>query len=187
MSDTSGARPKSGTVLGILNIIFGGSGILGGFISIGIFSFINNLFRSLVYELPSDFFWVMQTLGSFFTSLSIITAVQLVANALGLASGITLLKDRRSAILLSNLYAGLSIAIAIAGYFISINLVRGLFGNQELLSYMTAEDKFMLNVIKGLIPGVAGIVGVLFSCAYPVVLLILLNKQNVRTFYSGKA
>lgn len=185
MENNQTGRPKSGTVIGILNIIFNGFGIFGSIISIFMFSFLNSLFKGLLSEVSADFFWIMQSMSSFFTLLSLVIAVQFVSNALGLAGGIALLKDNRNALLLCNLYAAISIVIAIATYFISLNMIRSLFNNPEFTRYLSSEDMFMLSIVKRVVPGFAGFFSILMSSAYPVVVLVLLNRPKIRNFYQS--
>jgi len=187
MSDVRSVRPKSATVLGILNIVFSGFGILSGLISIIIFSFVNTIFENLLYELPSEFFWMIQLFNPYFTSIAILTIIQILSYELGLGSGVTLLKENGKAVLVSNLYAGLTIAISLASYFLSLRFVQRFLGNAELLSNLSYEDRFMVNLIRSLVPGIAGVIGILFSSAYPALMLILLNRRNVREYYTKHA
>jgi len=187
MSDVRSVRPKSATVLGILNIVFSGFGILSGLISIIIFSFVNTIFENLLYELPSEFFWMIQLFNPYFTSIAILTIIQILSYGLGLGSGVTLLKENGKAVLVSNLYAGLTIAISLASYFLSLRFVQRFLGNAELLSNLSYEDRFMVNLIRSLVPGIAGVIGILFSSAYPALMLILLNRRNVREYYTKHA
>jgi len=187
MSDVRSVRPKSATVLGILNIVFSGFGILSGLISIIIFSFVNTIFENLLYELPSEFFWMIQLFNPYFTSIAILTIIQILSYELGLGSGVTLLKENGKAVLVSNLYAGHTIAISLASYFLSLRFVQRFLGNAELLSNLSYEDRFMVNLIRSLVPGIAGVIGILFSSAYPALMLILLNRRHWREYSTKHA
>lgn len=189
MEDSQNAsmtRPKAATAVGIINIIFTGLGILGGFISLGMFSMMKALTLRLGQEFAQEFGAMMPVIGTFFTLITVITLVQFVINALGLAGGIGLLKQKFWSINLANVYAAATIVLAIANFFVVRQIIVGVLENPMLLSAVPPEERFALDIVKTVVPGFAGVFGIFFASAYPVLVLILLNRPKVKDFYAAR-
>lgn len=181
--------PKAGRVIGILNIIFGGLGIFSGFISIIVFGVINSLLRGVAAEFTYEIEALFVTMQQFFVIVLILTFIQFIINVLGLAGGIGLVKKRYWGILVSNIYAGATIALSFAVYFIVRHMMALFLSAPSITASIPQEELFVLDVIKNIVPGIAGITSIIFGSAYPALVLILLNRAKVRYYYldTGRA
>lgn len=178
-------RPKAGTALGVLNIIFCGFGLLGGIFGIIAFTVMRGVFGiAMAYE--PELQVVMTTMNAFFTVLLVITIVQFLINGTGLTAGIGLLGSKRWSILLSNIYAIATIVLLLANFVIIRQLMDQVFSNPMIMSEMSAQDLMALQTMKRLIPVIAGTFSLILGSAYPVVLLVLLNRRKVKDYYLGE-
>lgn len=177
-------RPKAGTALGVLNIIFCGFGLLGGIFGVIAFTVVRGVFGiAMAYE--PELQMVMTTMSAFFTILLVITIVQFLINGAGLTAGIGLLGDKRWSILLSNIYAVATIVLLLANFFILRQLMDQIFTNPMIMSQMSAQDLMAFQTIRRIIPAIAGTFSLILGSAYPVILLVLLNRRKVKDYYLG--
>ncbi len=176
-------RPKAGSAVGIINIIFTGFGILGGVLSLGTFSILKTVLTKVGQEFLFEYEMLMSSLATFFTLIMLIALIRLAISALGLAGGIGLLKKKHWSILLCNIYAIGTIAVVIINFIVSRQIMIGIFENPMIVSSIPPDQRFALEIVKAIVPGFAGVIGILFGSAYPVLVLILLNRPKVRDFY----
>ena len=182
-------RPGSGTVLGILNIIFCSFGVLGLVFAFVGFGILNAIFGAFpIDSYASDYdeaVLVLQAMRSFFSISLVITIIQGALNGVGLAGGISLLKSGRKSILLCNMYAIGTIVIVIAGFILNKYILHQMLDNLMLYSDLTSDELMGLNIAKRIIPGFTGTISIFFGSAYPVVVLSLLNRKKVRDYYAS--
>jgi len=176
--------PQTAKVLGILSIIFTSIGLIGalaGFAGVGFWGSMMEWGGEL--GMPNEFPTQLVQTGLI---IGIVSGVaNLVANAMGLAGGIGLLKRKPWAIPASNIYAIMIIVLAVASYIVSLSLM-GQFTDYMQQFAMDPETQLGVTMFRrvGLtFGGVLGIVGIIFTCAYPVVLLILMNRDSVKSAY----
>lgn len=175
-------RPKAGTALGVLNIIFCGFGLLGGIFGIIAFTLVRGVFGiAMAYE--PELQMVMSTMNAFFTIILVITIVQFLINGAGLTAGIGLLGSKRWSILLSNIYAIATIVLLLANFFILRQLMDQIFTNPMIMSEMSGQDLMAFQTIRRLVPALAGTFSLILGSAYPVILLVLLNRKKVKDYY----
>jgi hypothetical protein len=178
-------RPKAGTALGVLNIIFCGFGLLGGIFGIIAFTVVRGVFGiAMAYE--PELQVVMTTMSAFFTIILVITIVQFLINGAGLTAGIGLLGSKRWSILLSNIYAIATIVLLAANFIIVRQLMERIFENPMIMSEMSAQDMMALQTMKRIVPLLAGTFSLILGSAYPVILLALLNRRKVKDYYLGE-
>lgn len=178
-------RPKAGTALGILNIIFCGFGLLGGIFGIIAFTVIRGVF-GIAGAYEPELQMVMSMMSAFFTSILVITIVQFLINGAGLTAGIGLLGSKRWSILFSNIYAIATIVLLAANFIVVRQLMERIFENPIIMSQMSAQDLMALETIKRIIPAIAGTFSLILGSAYPVILLVLLNRKKVKDYYLGQ-
>lgn len=178
-------RPKAGTVLGVLNIIFCGFGLLGGIIGILSFSLIRGIF-SIAMSYEPELQILMNTMNTFFAIIIVISIVQFLINGAGLTAGIGLLGSKGWSILISNIYAVATIVLLLANFFVVRQLMDQIFTNPMVLSELSAQDMTAVQTMRRIIPAFAGAFSIILGSAYPVVILALLNRKQVRDYYRGQ-
>lgn len=157
-------RPKSVTVLGILNIVFGSLGILGTIISAVILfavRFPRGSFQRLMMnsEAYSAFMMISLPLG-------------LLASVLLLVAGIGLLGLKPWARVCSIVYSIYAIVAGIVGVIVTIAVVTG--------PAMHSAYRYSRAAGAGAVGGaIGGIVGGIIGLAYPIILLIFMCRRNV--------
>lgn len=179
--------PPTVTVLGILHLVFAGFGVLvaiwGLFISI-----MGNPFLKLIQASPQmsaqmDAQMAMQektrpmTLTA--STLSLLVAIPMVI------AGIQLLRKRKNGLKWSNAYAFSSLGAKFANLMMTVMILipamqemsRGILKTSRAPS--SASD-----IMAGFMTGGA-IGGVLVSCAYPVITLILLNRPRTKEWFAS--
>jgi hypothetical protein len=175
--------PAQVKVLGILHLTFAGIGFL-------------MLLGTLVMQQFNEKVWASQTqVGGdmaiqaeisreMMESIQGYTWLQQAGSAvltvLLIVAGIGLLKRRRSGLVWSNAYAwsALALRISCVGYFLAVIVPK----LDQIIERETAGkvvDSTFLLVTKASMVG-GGVVGGLAYCIYPVLVLILLNRESVR-------
>jgi hypothetical protein len=177
--------PKAGRVIGILNIIFGSFGTFSGLVSILVFSVINSIFRGFSPQYPYEFQALAAAMQNLFVIVIILTFIQFGINIVALAGGIGLVRKRHWGILVSNIYAGATIALSFTVYFIVRHMMEMLLSSPSIVSTIPQEELFILDTLKNIVPGIAGVTSILFGSAYPVLVLILINRAKVRNYYAA--
>lgn len=185
MSDVHDQKiPQTAKVLGILSIIFASLGVIGALASLAGVGFWGSM-TSWAGELgmPDDFPTELFRTG---VIIGIVSAVaNLVANAMGLAGGIGLLNKKSWAIPASNIYAIMIIVIAVASYIGGLSLTGQITDHMAQFS-MDPQAELEVDIARRValsFGSLFGIIGIVFTCAYPVVLLILLNRDSVQSAY----
>jgi len=133
-------RPTAATVIAIISLVFGGFGVIFGLIGLGAFK-ISVLSGSL-------------------------SLISLLISSILVGAGVTLLLNKKIALLLSNVYVFGNIAYAVANfiYFMIVLRSLGSFGT-----------------------GMA-IFGLIIGVAYPLVIFfVLLKNESAVTFYEAQA
>lgn len=104
----------------------------------------------------------------------------LVLGAMLLIAGLALLKGRKSGLAWSNRYAWTSILFKITNLILFFTLIQPKLN--QLFSAMDGGGKEMEMVrsITKASTTVGGAIGPIFACIYPVLVLILLNRESVR-------
>ena len=179
-------RPRSATAIGIINIIFTGFGIVGGFLGLGTFSILRTIVEKFGREFVPEYAMLMPMIHTFFTLIIVIALVQFLVNAVGMAGGIGLLKRKHWSILFANIYAIATIVLVIANFFVVRQVITGIFESPMILSTIPPEERFAVDIVKRVVPGVTGIFGILFGSAYPVIVLALINRTKVKDFYTAE-
>lgn len=179
-------RPRSATAIGIINIIFTGFGILGGIIGLGAFSILRTIAEKFGREFVPEYAVLMPMIRMFFTLIIVIVLVQFIVNAAGMVGGIGLLKRKHWSILLANIYAIATIVLVIANFFVFRQIFTGILESPMVLSTIPPEERFAVDIVKKVVPGAAGIFGILFGSAYPVIVLALVNRAKVKDFYTAE-
>jgi hypothetical protein len=180
--------PKTGKVLGILSIIFTSLGLIGAlssFAGIGIWGTMMSWASELGGEFDPGSAFPMGLLRTGITISIVASITTLIANGMGLAGGIGLLNKKPWSIPASNIYAILIIAVSVASYIVSLSLMDNVMSAMQSLA-MDEESRMVLSFSENFgmaFGGVFGLFGVVFSSAYPVVLLVLLNRVSVKSAY----
>ena len=152
-----GQRPKSPKVFGIINIVFG---VLCGLCTgLGLLAFLG-VAGILENEMGFSFGWS-------YPVIIILSVVGMLANFALLISGIGLLTYRNWGRTLSNVYSVVAILYAI------VTLVLNLFFMPDILSKLPdgGEDP---------VRNAGNIIGSCISLIYPIILLVFLNKSEVK-------
>lgn len=175
--------PAQIKVLGILHLVFAGLGALLLLGTLMIQRFNENVWASqtqaggdqaIQAEISKEMVESMQG----YTWLQ--HAGSAVLTVLLIVAGTGLLKRRRSGLVWSNAYAWSALALRISGvgYFLAV-IVPKLDQIIERTTAGKAVDSTILLVTKASMVG-GGVVGSLAYCIYPVLVLILLNRESVR-------
>jgi hypothetical protein len=177
--------PASARVIGILAIIFSSLGLISALTNIGgmvvwrSFAGFGMAMSDIPPEFPTRLFG-----GALF--LGIVGAVGgLAGSSLGLAGGIALLRRRPRAIPLMNIYAIVTIVLSVGTYIGSFAVARQIAGAISTLPEvgMTPGIGEAIRDLAVGLGGVFGFLGVVFGSAFPVIVLIMLNRDVVREAY----
>jgi hypothetical protein len=180
------SRPKAGTVIGILNIIFGGFGIVGALGGIAVFSISRSLITSFGGFSVYEYEMIAGTISTIMTVITIMYVISTVISVLGLVGGVGLMGNKPWSIVVSDTYAIATILLAFGTYFFIRSLFNILFSNPLLLAEIPTDDRFILDIIKRVIPGISAVFSIIFGSMYPVLILALLNRKNVCAFYASQ-
>lgn len=163
--------------IGILNIIFGGLGILSGFVGI-----IALLIQRLVFKLMEQPVMLEdETAGDFFSAMISMNDLGLIAtpftitiSVLFLIGGIRILKKQPNSVNTSILacYMGI-IFYAIYIIVYRIYFIQSLF---DMVPYLNKSFLDLMFIVGTIIGGV-------FVCGYPVFLLIYLKKSRYEKYF----
>ncbi|GAB4283285.1 MAG: hypothetical protein Kow0068_08120 [Marinilabiliales bacterium] len=163
--------------IGIINIIYGGLGILGGIITILVLIIQMFVFGFLQHNLPpmsSEDYEIMMKVQDAYTLNFFIVPVSILIATLFLISGIRILKKNISGVKLA-ISASIS---SIAFYFISAGLVWFMF-LQKIFATIPGVDIQKLGYFYLAIIIVAGV----FNIGYPVFQLIYLKKEKFLKYF----
>ena len=171
-------KPATIQVFGILHLLAAGYGLVTGIWAL-VMLVAGNPFLKMVPEGPGRDMQekMMQAIEPMtFVNLAI-TAIVMV---LVLIAGVKLLRSAKNAVKFSNIYAITSlVAKIVAGVMVMVYMIpaqRQMMAEQ--LAGMPGQTKA---VMEGAMAGGA-IIGILFSCIYPVLALILLNRKPVKAW-----
>lgn len=173
-------EPAVVKVFGILHLVFAGLGIFGA--AWGLFIvFAGNPFLKLAPATPQmqaqiDMRTKLDPMTLATNGLSLLIAVPMIV------AGIQLLKNRKTALKWSNLYAYASLGVkAITLVLVVLFVVPSMteVGKTLLPSSSPGGENIMGSVMAG-----AAIGGVIVSCIYPILTLILLNRPRVKAWFA---
>ncbi len=177
-------QPQQVKVFGILHVIFAGFGLLSsawGLLLIAIGNpFMLFLPKTPQMEAQAKVQEAMQAKMMPMTVIS--TVLTVTVGLIMLRAGILLLKKRRGGLYWSNLYSYVSLAAK------AVNLVLAFI-------YTVPAMKEMTNTMAGggpTLPGVEWIMigsmllGIVIAAAYPIAALVLLNRPNVKQWFSTR-
>jgi len=178
-------QPQTVKVFGILHVVFAGFGVLGSIWGLYV-AVAGNPFLGLGASTPAMRAQVeaeaaMQEQLLPFTFGS--TALTLVITGLMLVAGILLLKKRKSGLKWSNRYAWTSLVGKVIN---TIMIFVFIFpATKEMTTQMSKGSPMPTGAMEGIMLG-SMVVGVLISCVYPILTLILLNRPNVKTWFANQ-
>lgn len=176
--------PTTGRVMGILTIIFTSLALLGGLFGLAGAGMWNAM-TSMAETVPDAEFEIFTNVFSAAAGITtVVTALQLGTNGVGLAAGIGLVSGKRWSITASNVYAVGIIVLNIGGYVIAqavatnaMNSMMSMYGGSDMRATMLGTE------LISSIGGVFGFFGIVIGSAYPIVLLSLINRRKVRDAY----
>jgi hypothetical protein len=159
-------RPQAITVFGILNIVFGGSGLLCSPFAIAMTMFMpsqpNNPAFQLIHNNVAFRMWMIVS-----------AVVGMVAAAVLVAAGIGLLKMKPWARKVSIVYGIYTIVTCVVGM-----IVNWVFMFGPMLG--EARDKGGPEAIGAIGGMVGGMMGMCFGLAYPILLIIFMTRPKIR-------
>jgi hypothetical protein len=157
-------RPTAVTVLGIMNFVFAGFGVIGVMASIALFTLSadsNNSLIKLIHGGPAYVVWLKSCIP-----------LGLLSCAVLLADGVGLLYLKPWARILSIAYAIYAIVFTVVGLWINLTLMV-----QAMSEEIQPREEL---AVAGALGGpVSGTVGVLFWLIYPIVSLIFMFIPKV--------
>lgn len=171
-------KPTVLTVFGILHLVLAGIGVLMVF-----FTLLGSVFSSALSQLPGDEFAALQAVQAETLWVTLLGAgFAAILSGLLTVAGIKLLRGRRDALRWSNTYAGTSIATKMVTLVLTILVV--LPATQRMMEAMEqvgdeAGQETMLNFTSTLTTALAVATPLLY-CIYPLVTLVLLNRQRIK-------
>lgn len=159
-SDAPGFRPTCVTVFGILNIVFGAMALLC------------SPFGLITMKMPG-----MEAFGGTFkTWLIVSTVVGMIAAGFQVALGIGLLKLKPWARAGNVIYGSFAILWGLAGIAVTMTIMI-----PAMQKSMGADQAGAVGgMVGGMIGGVAGLI-------YPVLLLIFMNRQDVKDAFAPRS
>ena len=161
-------------IIGVISIVFGSVACLSG--AWGLLA--PRLMEAVAVKAPQSQaapFAAMEGWGTWIVVSSALT--MLIAPVL-LVAGIDLVRRRRRGIKLGRVWAVLKMIFAVAGSYLGFVMIQEQFRQMPQQKLPVGGDFF---VVMGVVGAVAG---VLWSCAYPVFLLIWFSRAKVRTEYT---
>ena len=173
-------KPASIQVFGILHLLAAGYGLVTGIWAL-VMLVAGNPFLKMVPEGPGrDMQEKMMKAIEPMTFVNLgITAIVMVLVAI---AGVKLLRSAKNAVKFSNIYAVTSlVAKIVAGVMVMVYMIpaqRQMMQEQLGGAGVPGSAKV---IVEGAMAGGA-IMGILFSCIYPVLALILLNRKPVKTW-----
>ena len=166
------------TVIGVISIVLGSGACLGG--AWGFFA--PQFMKMMADQMPQDQAELFSTMQGWTTWIFIRSALTVVIALVLLVAGIDLVRRRARGIKLGRVWAVLKMIFAVVGSYV------GFFIQQEQLRQMSQQISQQNLPIGGsffALMGVVGVVfGILWSCAYPVFLLIWFSRAKVRSEYT---
>jgi hypothetical protein len=181
-------EPATVKVFGILHLVFAGIGAIGALWGLFI-ALVGNPFLKMIPESQQvgaqmEAQLAMQEKVMPMTVIS--SALSLVVTAIMITAGIRLLKKRRSGLKWSNLYA--SSSLAAKGVNLILTLLIAVPATQEMSRRLMAEagtPGSMESAMSGVMVG-SMIFGVVITCVYPLLTLILLNRPTVKAWFATR-
>ena len=177
-------QPQAVKIFGIMHVIFAAFGILSS-VWAGFIAFIGNPFLNFGLKNPAmaaqtkaQAEMQAQTLPE--TLIGI--ALTLIIAALMLTAGIQLLKKRRSGLVWNNRYAWASLAGKIVN--IVILFVSTVPAIKKMMSGMGSTAPLPGSFESVMWIGM--VIGVLVTCSYPILALVLLNRPNVKSWFAAQ-
>jgi hypothetical protein len=179
-------RSRIPSAIGILNIIFCSLGILGSLFSITSYLFINAFAGYLSPPAPELSASLADRIAQMLRMSFILTFVGMAGQGAGLGGGICLLTRRRQGVILSDIYAGLAIAVVVGG-MITSRIFIGELGNE--LSQIIAGpagagswiEPFLRMLVVVFVRSMQSLSFLaVLGAAYPIVVLALVNLPSVR-------
>lgn len=167
-------------VLAILHLVFGGIGLLMVAFGIVMQLLSSSLLKSsgAAQDPAIEMQRAMGQVGQVHQYLSY--GVSVVLSILLIIAGLTLLKSKLSGLKWSNVYAWLSIGSKIAlGVLFFTMVLPAVNAAMEGVLGGAKADETAVSVAKMTMVA-SGVLTPLFSCIYPVLVLILLNREPVR-------
>lgn len=161
-------RPKSPMVIGVIGLIIGGLGLIGGVIGL-----VTLLVMQGGEPQPG-----MPTTGVGIAYTWIASFLGILASALVLAAGVFLVRYKRRGVGLFNGYAWLSILLTIAGAIYSYFMFSTILDQMAAQDPNIAQDENLRAVMSGSM--MVGIVFNLLWLIYPILGMVLLNRQEVK-------
>lgn len=175
-------------VFGILHIVFAGIGMLGGLFQAGMLMFKSQIESwtnagnsGVAADRQLEFQRAIEAASEPYNIPTIVLSFLLAA--VMLVAGIALVRQSRSALKWSNGYAWSSIALKLATIalylIVLLPAMNAQFDAMVGSSGMGKQETMVLNGMKiGM--AVAGVVGPLMYCIYPILALVMLNKPVVK-------
>lgn len=187
MSQLSGSefaqlgQPQQVKIFGIIHVVLGGYGVLTVLWAL-VAVFAANLFIKFMGNTPE-----MQMQIAIQTKLLPVTiagnVISAIITALLLTAGILLLKGRKSGLKWSNRYAYTSLAGKIINVILALMFTIPL--TQDMMQKTPGPATSVLGNME--VWMTFSIIGVsLLSCIYPVLVLILLNRPNIKTWFANQ-
>jgi len=172
-------RPAILQVFGILHLLAGGYGLLTGLWGVYM-TIAGNPFSNMIPAGPARDAQEKMT-QAIQPMVNINLGITLILVVLVLTAGIKLLRSRKDAVKVSNFYAIASLAgKVVGGVLVFIYVVPA--QRQMIQDQLGSVDGVSSSVKTGMDVAMAfgAIGGILFTCIYPVLALILLNRRPVK-------
>ena len=174
-------EPPAVKVFGILHLVFAGLGLIGA--GWGLFvALVGNPFLKFSPAGQMDAQIAMQTKISPMTItsgiLSLLVAIPMII------AGVQLLKKRRNGLKWSNTYAWSSLGAKLINLVLAVTIM--IPAMQEMTQGMLASSKAPA-AVSGMMSGfmaVGTIGGVVISCVYPILALVLLNRPATKAWFA---
>lgn len=182
-------QPQTVKIFGIMHLVFAGFGVLGLIWGIA----------TLAFDMPANPFipaprtpqmvqqaQMQAAMQEKLMPMTLITnAISVVVIALMTIAGIQLLKKRRGGLKWSNRYAIASLIAKVIA--IVLTFIYMLPAMKEMMENMPGSSG-MGPAADIMVPAMIGgvIIGSLVSCAYPVIVLILLNRPNTKQWFAAQ-
>lgn len=182
-------QPQTVKIFGIMHLVFAGIGVCGLLWWIA----------TLLFKLPANPFMpaastpqmaqqaqIQAEMQERIMPMTMISnTISIVVIALMIIAGIQLLKRRRGGLKWSNRYAIASLIAKVIGLILTF--VYMLPAMTEMMEKMSGPSA-MGPAAKIMGPAMIGgaVIGTLVSCAYPVLVLILLNRPNTKQWFAAQ-
>jgi hypothetical protein len=182
--------PSVVKVLGILHLIFAGLGLLQAAFGAVTVIFGNPLLKLMPKTPAMEAQMAMQTamqtkmmpVTIAGTVISLLIAVPMVI------AGIKMLKKRRSGLKWSNLYAWTSIGGKVINMILVVSvMLPAMRAMMHGISRSGPPLPAQMETIMSVSTTVGAIIGVVFTCIYPVLTLILLNRAPIKDWFARQA